>query len=943
MKKIYLLISLVILLIIAANIYYYLNIYQKQVSFQKSFLSKQTQIAGYDMERYGSQFVSDLNYIPFSEDVTRFFFDEETMVSVSNKLEFFYSKFEDLVTSINLYDNDKHVYSLFKDRRNKYISDEYTSHSQKELLNRDQIRYVNQEYLYYLPVFKDNVVTGNLVVSIDYIKYIESVFEDSYLDSIQWQWLIDLDGNVLYHNLGTNEVKFGRVQDITAEIQEGYQNAMQHYAIVDGREQELISAYYPVFLLRRNFGIVFSLPSEVILKTIINNAIMISIFTVLLLALIIGLFIMYIKAQKKEWENLKESEVALNRIIETLPIGVIIVDERQNIRKVNRSAQALFKDEHEIKEGYKLDDWFFRKSRSDHSGESGTDYLNDVLSFRRNNKEYSLLRREIPLVSKGEKLFLEALVDITDIEKARRQKAIAVKTKSEFLANMSHEIRTPLNGIIGLTENLDKKNLTPKQTEFISSIKKSAELLLSIVDDILTFSKIEAGEMFLEEIPFKLREELKHATKLIAPKAREKKLEFNLMIADNVPDKLIGDPFKIRQIISHLGNNAIKFTSKGTINIKVNLLESKTGRIVLEFIIEDTGIGIPREKLTTIFDSFTQFDPSNSRRFGGTGLGTTLSREMVELLNGEVKAESPSGISSDINFPGSRFTFTIEVYSDERIEKKIPSDKITSYAHINALIIKDNHHKGQNLSDVFNNFGINAKVNFFQEKTINLIESNLENGKERFHLLVLRDSQTFNALDLAEKLYEKKLTENFFIIITSINDRKGNYVRSKKLGVDYYLIEPCDNSELFNIIQDNFNNIKLSLTKGPQLSKLRKDIEILVAEDNLINQKVAQTLFKNLGYEIEIAENGTCVLEMIPQKDYDIIFMDVMMPEMDGWEATRAIRGLGKKMPIVAITADVSDEARQKAMDEGMNDYIPKPVKIDEIKRVLLRWFSETS
>ncbi len=280
MKKIYLLISLVILLIIAANIYYYLNIYQKQVSFQKSFLSKQTQIAGYDMERYGSQFVSDLNYIPFSEDVTRFFFDEETMVSVSNKLEFFYSKFEDLVTSINLYDNDKHVYSLFKDRRNKYISDEYTSHSQKELLNRDQIRYVNQEYLYYLPVFKDNVVTGNLVVSIDYIKYIESVFEDSYLDSIQWQWLIDLDGNVLYHNLGTNEVKFGRVQDITAEIQEGYQNAMQHYAIVDGREQELISAYYPVFILRRSFGIVFSLPSEVILETIIDNAIMNFIFTI---------------------------------------------------------------------------------------------------------------------------------------------------------------------------------------------------------------------------------------------------------------------------------------------------------------------------------------------------------------------------------------------------------------------------------------------------------------------------------------------------------------------------------------------------------------------------------------------------------------------------------------------------------------------------------------
>ncbi|MCD6596214.1 MAG: response regulator, partial [Bacteroidales bacterium] len=280
-------------------------------------------------------------------------------------------------------------------------------------------------------------------------------------------------------------------------------------------------------------------------------------------------------------------------------------------------------------------------------------------------------------------------------------------------------------------------------------------------------------------------------------------------------------------------------------------------------------------------------------------------------------------------------------YSNEGIQKDFSRDEITSYSHINALIIKDNDIKGQRIQEIMSNFGINAKMNFYHEKTLGLIESNLNSGKEVPHLLILRDSANFNAFDFAKDLKDRNLIQKFLVIISSSNDAKGNYVNAHKLGVDYYLIEPCQGSELFNILQDNFPKIKVSLQKEIKLKKLKKDIKILVAEDNLINQKTAQVIFKNLGYEIDIAENGLEALKMAETNSYEIIFMDIMMPEMDGWEATMKIRDLGIQIPIVALTADFSDEAREKAKEEELQDFIAKPIKIDDVKRVLVKWFTE--
>lgn len=942
MKKIYILIPAFIVLLILANIYYYLNIYDHQVSYQKNILLKQAQIASSEIERTGYLFESDLNYIIFSENFLDFFSKPEQQSASIKKLQLFYSKYEELVSNIIYFDNKKNVYNLFRDRKNKFISDIYVAHNQRNLSRIDQINLLSGEYLFSVPVFENNTVVGNLVVTIDYIGVIASIYQKSYLEGIQWQWLIDTEGNILYNNYGKRaELVISTVNSIANEISDDVSDAIQHIATINGEEQEIISAFYSIRFLRRDFGVIFSIHSDLILKSIINNSISIAFISTLLIVLIILLFYFHLRESRKDYQTLHQSEDSLLRIMDTIPIGMIIYDQDKVVRRMNQFALELFAHE-EVVVKKKLGNWYTSVLKNP-SRRSKKEFLDEVISYKKEDKEYSLLINEIPFHVREEKLFLDAIIDVTVFEKSRKQEAIAVKTKSDFLASMSREIRTPLNGIIGLAENLDQKNLKLKQKDFVYSIKKSAELLLSIVDDILIFSKIEAGEMFLEEIPFKFREEMGHAIKLLIPEANKKNIELLLKIDDNVPEEIIGDPFKIRQIINNLGNNAVKFTQKGRINIKVKQIENISGKLKLEFVVEDTGIGIAPEDINLIFHSVKQSNGTVSVKPEGTKLAPILSKQMIELLKGEIEVESPSKLSTEPDCPGTRFTFTLEVFADQRQKKDIPTDKVTSYSHIKALVIKDNNNYGQKIMEMLKNFGLSARLNFYQEKTINLIQSNLQSEKDRYHILILRDSSSFNAFKLAEALYDQNLINKFLIIMASSNDKKGNYVKSRKLGLDYYLIEPLNGSEIFNIFQDNFPNIKMSPRNTGLLTKLKKDLKILLAEDNIINQKVGQTIFKNLGYEIDIAENGKVAIEKVKQEEYDIVFMDIMMPEMDGWEATRILREEGKDFPIVAITADIGEEAREKAKEEGMNDFIPKPVRIEDVKRVLLRWFTEPS
>lgn len=944
MRKIYFLISAVIVIILSLNVYYYFDIYDQQVDFQKSFLLKQTQLCEEEIEKVGSQFVSDLNRILFLDDITQFFDNEKIMQRGAKNLEIFYSKYDNLIKNILLYDNKKNVFNLYKDNNNNFISDTYTTHDQRELVPREKISIENNKHVFFLPIINNNFVTGNIAATIDYIHYINSVFEKSHLENTQWQWLVNNKGEIILNNFSGGELQINQLLRITDDLNEGFQGALTHSVLINNKDEKVISAYYPIQILDREFGIVFTLKTETILQTIIKNAIIIIFLTLILVSSIIFIFLFFIRRQNIEAEKLQESELALAQILESLPIGILMLGKDRKIRKINNTAIEMFSLEKEGDlVGKDISDRFsFGKNLLYKEYFGLTFDTSQFFSYEKNGKEIVIYKKEILFKLEGEDITLEAFVDVTPLEKARKQEVIANQAKSEFLAKMSHEIRTPLNGIIGIADAFSRQKLTKKQQESAQIIKQSADLLLSIINDILDFSKIEAGKMMLEEIPFSLSEELDYALNIFKPDLRKKNLDFILSIEPNVPDKIIGDPFRLRQVLSNLTGNAIKFTEKGKIMVTVKLVEEYSGNLTVQIDVEDTGIGIPEKQLKEIFISFKQADGSTTRKYGGTGLGTTISKQLVELMGGEIWVESPSGISDDPETPGTRFSFTIKVFSNEKIKKIIQDEKITKYHQIKTLIINEKTGKDDHLLEILQDFGISSYVTNFQEKTIDLIKSNITNRTESYNVIIISDTPSFNGFEVARQLHQHKLSDKFLIIIVSSNNQKGNLAKCKKLGVDYYLIQPYQSSEIFDIFQTNFPNIKLDEDKTPEVDIIKKDLKILVAEDNLINQQVAKAIFKNLGFEIDMAKNGNDVIAKISDNNYDVIFMDIMMPELDGMETTKKLRKQNHNLPIIALTADINKEVQDKMKEVGMNDFIAKPIRVDEIKRVLIKWFSES-
>ncbi len=556
--------------------------------------------------------------------------------------------------------------------------------------------------------------------------------------------------------------------------------------------------------------------------------------------------------------------------------------------------------------------------------------------YQRHGNEVVIFKKELPCTVQNKEYVLSTFIDVTSVEKERKYEAAANIAKSDFLAKMSHEIRTPMNGIIGMTEALARENLNSEQQEYIGIVRRSADLLLNIIDDILDYSKIEAGKMQIEEIPFLLLEEVQLSVQLFKAIAEEKGLLLEMNIAPNVPNRIIGDPYRLRQVLSNLISNAVKFTHHGKIVVMVETEDEYAGNITLLFSVSDTGIGIAQEKISTIFNSFTQADNSTSRKYGGSGLGTTICKQLVTLMNGEIWVESPSRLNSSKEFPGTTFYFTIEVYSNEELDKALEFNKIQSFDEVKCVAVCHNELTKKRLYSFFEQNLIQVETILFGENVLHEVETRILNKRAKFHLLIVIDEPGLDGLWLIKKLHAKKLTDNHRVFMFSSNHKPENYIQTRLAGTDYYLVQPFEHKLLKSFLKECFPSIPENFSKP----ELRKDLKILVAEDNLINQKVAENIFKNLGYTIQIANDGMEVMELIKHNHFNIIFMDLEMPEKDGLEATTELRGLGYQLPIVAMTASASEAVRKTSLKAGMNEYTTKPVKSDTVIAILEKWFA---
>jgi PAS domain S-box-containing protein len=658
---------------------------------------------------------------------------------------------------------------------------------------------------------------------------------------------------------------------------------------------------------------------------------------------------------------LRETEQFFRSVLELAPDGMMVVDAQGVIQLANAQCEKLFSYPRSELIGQKVEMLVPVEARDGHealrrgfvSNPTGRPMGSggELRGLRKDGSQFPI---EIGLSPLPPRLGEESriAVSIRDITERREQEAAlraeklkaeeATKAKSAFLANMSHEIRTPMNGIMGMTELALDTDLTAEQRDYLNTVKSSADALLSLLNDILDFSKIEAGRIELDPIEFLLRDSISDTLNPLALRASSKGLELAYDVDPAVPDALIGDVYRLRQVLVNLIGNAIKFTERGEVVVAVKLIERKGDDLTLNFAVRDTGIGIAPDAAARLFRPFEQAESSTTRKYGGTGLGLAISRQLVELMGGQIKLDSIHG-------QGSTFSFTVNLKAGTERPSTPVDDAAKLFKGKTALVVDDNATNRRILTGMLDHWGLRSVAADSAAAALAMIDRSRNAGDEISLVLTDLHMPEMDGFELTQALRQRTDARNLPIFMLTSSASPGDNARCAELKVAARLLKPVKQSLLLdNIVRVLAGANRVETPSTAVLAEMpagesKRSYRVLLAEDQEVNRKFAVRLLSNAGHEVVAAVNGREAVEKWKTERVDLILMDLQMPELDGLDATREIRATeaakGGHIPIIALTANAMQGDREICHAAGMDGYVPKPVKkealFNEIARIM--------